>query len=198
MSRQDVIRGLDELFGSGSAGTQGWAAAYAYTTPVRELVAKDSPVYNNADLNGLLQKTFGDRTLTFENYKTLYRAMELNGLSGQVMLNVLCEYAVNNHKAKNRVPLRYITPSRKKLGKVTAWRRWQTRESKSIKLLEESSAEAVLRLLGIRRLPTQGGVRSCSACGRRSGAFLWRRSSAAYPRHPGAQYPTMKYCQTAC
>ena len=67
MSRQDVIRGLDELSAAGLLDAD-VGGGYAYTTPVRELVAKDSPVYDNADLNGLLQKTFGDQEpYTFEN-----------------------------------------------------------------------------------------------------------------------------------
>lgn len=189
MSRQDVIRGLDELSAAGLLDAD-VGGGYAYTAPVRELVAKDSPVYNNADLNGLLQKTFGDRTLTFENYKTLYRAMELNGLSGQVML-ILCEYAVNNHKAKNRVPLRYITSLAKSWGKdgvATV----ADAESKIKQLSEERSAEAVLRLLSIRRLPTQEEEELFRMWTEEWG-FSFEAIEAAMPATTGAQYPTMKY-----
>lgn len=189
LSRNDVISAFDDLIDAKLLETD-VAGGYAYLVPEKEEELENSPVYRNAEFNMTLQQYFGDRNLTFENYKSIYNAMELNGLSFDVML-MLCEYAIENNKAKNRISMKLISSLAKAWGKEGVITIGDA-ERKIASLKNSGSAQEILTLLGIRRLPTDEEQTLFLKWTEEMG-FNMDAIKEAMPATTGAQYPTMRY-----
>lgn len=191
LSTKEVLEGLETLKNLMLVSDEEDSSQYVYRTeaPLRE--EQDASVYDNMDFNMQLQALFSDRILSMKDYATFYECKEVYGMPETVVL-LLAEDCIKNHRAKNRLPMSYI----RKIGQE-----WAAESVNTVKLAaakmesrqsEKEGAQDVLRLLGLRRHPSEEEEKLYQKWVKVWG-FSFGGIHAAMAATTAASHPTMKY-----
>ena len=139
----------------------------------------------------MLQTLFGDRELTYSDYRAIYECIDVYGLEGPVTL-ALCEYCIKKHRLGVRLPMSYL----KEMARGWARDGVLTIEDANARLLrldgDEGSAEEVLRLLKINKLPTIEEEKLYHKWTEEWG-FSFAAIQSALAETTKVRYPSMKY-----
>lgn len=188
LTREQLFTALDWLAFAGlvTPGPEG----LAYQA-LRPLPPVNEAVYKDAKFNAVLQAIFTDRELVFEDYRVLYECIDVYGMSKQV-LPILAETCITLHRSKNRLPMAYLRDRAREWVRDGIDTPALAEERKQAMLTQQESAAEVLRLLGIRRRPSEE-ENLLYAKWTGEWGFSFAAIRAAMPATTKAQYPTMAY-----
>lgn len=146
-------------------------------------------IYQNAELNATLQRLFGDRELTYSDFKMFYECIDVYGLTESVAL-MAAEHVIHTNKAKNRVPMSYVREKAKQWAKEGV----NTISGAAAKMAEGQwdGARETLKKLGISRAATEEELRLYEKWTLEWG-FSESAIDAALPETIKARYPTFGY-----
>ena len=184
-SKEKVLEALEQLRRAGLLSEEG--AVLKYNGKAAQSVNPE--VYQNAELNATLQRLFGDRELSYSDYRIFYECIDVYGLTESVAL-MCAEDVINTNKAKNRVPMSYVRE------RARQWAREgiNTISAASAKMAEGQwdGARNILKKLGISRAATEEELRLYEKWIAEWG-FSQEAIEAALPETIKARYPTFGY-----
>jgi len=191
ITSKQVLEGFEMLKTLGLVSRDADAAVYDYCVKEQEELPQAEAVYDNTEFNIQLQALFSDRILSMKDFSAFYECKEVYGLPESVVL-MLAEDCIMLHKAKNRLPMSFV----RKMGQEWAEEGIDTvalaQEKMDSERSEKDGAKEVLRLLGIRKNPSEEEEKLYHKWIKTWG-FSQGGIRAAMVATTKAQYPSMKY-----
>lgn len=191
LSPAKVLEGFEMLKNLGLLTQDSDARVYDYRTEQQQAEPQTEAVYDNTEFNSLLQELFSDRILSIKDYATFYECKDVYGLPESVVL-MLAEDCIMLHKAKNRLPMSFV----RRMGQEWAEEGIDTialaQEKMNAERSEKDGAKEVLRLLGIRKNPSEEEEKLYHKWTKVWG-FSQGGIRASMVATTKAQYPSMKY-----
>ena len=151
LEKSQIMSACDWLAAHGAARIEGDTFILLASEPAG---AEESAVFEEGGLWDVIASLFGDRQLTYNNYKALYELIEVYELPESV-LPILVEYCIDRHPKGRKLPMSFIQSQ----GKLWAQSGVTTIERAS-QLLNEADIVSedifgLFKLMGWRRLPTE-------------------------------------------
>ncbi len=191
LSPAKVLEGFEMLKNLGLIAHDEDARVYDYRTEQRQEEPQAEAVYDNTEFNMQLQALFSDRILSMKDFAAFYECREVYGLPESVVL-MLAEDCIMLHKAKNRLPMSFV----RKMGQEWAEEGVDTialaQEKMNSERSEKDGAKEVLRMLGIRKNPSEEEEKLYHKWTKVWG-FSQGGIRASMVATTKAQYPSMKY-----